>query len=178
MPEEVELLGGELVVRRVDGEADFARHAYQVVLPFRHLFAVPTYHSVVVDGEEFVRNHETLADAHYIAVSATSGAGAIRVVEAEKVGVGLLEGDSVGLEAVAEMECLRVAALGAFGPHGTAATSFEEGCLHRLGDAGHLVVVAMVGLDAVDKQCHLLLVAGRGQEIVNPHDSPPSHRCA
>ena len=69
------------------------------------------------------------------------------------------------------MERLRVAALGAFGPHGTAATSFEEGCLHRLGDTGHLVVVAMVGLDAVDKQCHLLLVAGRGQEIVNPHDS-------
>ena len=168
VPEDVALLVCEVAVGRVDGEVQLGSLTDEVGLPFLHLVAFPAHHSVAVDREALVGHHHVLVDAYHRAVAPAGGAGSVGVVEAEEVGVGLLEGDAVGLEPVGE------GGLALFVGDDTSAAALEECRLDRLGDAGRLVVVAVLHLHAVHQQAHyaVLLLDASCQVVLNPHHRP------
>ena len=167
VPEEVFLFLGEFIVGGVDGEADVGGVAYEVALPLLHLVAVPADDGIVVNGARAVGDHQFLVDAHDVAVALAGRAGAIGIVEGEEVGVGFLEGDAVGLEAVAEGLGLPVE-----GVDDAGAASLEECRLDALGDAWHLRVVVAAHLEAVDEECHVALyrLIARSEEVFDADD--------
>ena len=168
VPEDVLLLVAQLVVGLVYRKVNHRRMAYKLALDVLHFVAVPADDGVVVYRTALVGHHEVLVDAYHAAVPLACGAGTIGVVEGEEIGVGLLEGDAVGLEAVAE------GGLGTVGRHHALAATFEEGTLHALGHTGGLRVVGMAYLHTVNHQPHASFEL-HGVEVLDAHHRAFDH---
>ncbi len=81
----------------MDREFAFPGISDQLFLPFTHHLPTPTDNGIFIHTQRFVRNDEILIDAHYLSESLTRRTGSQRVVETEKLLVGLLKGDAVCL---------------------------------------------------------------------------------
>ena len=89
MPQQCLLFGSELIVRAMDGEVVGGGHMDELALGLTHHLASPAHHSIVIDRERLVGNHQILVDAHHLAVAFAGGASAQRIVEVEELVGGL-----------------------------------------------------------------------------------------
>ena len=164
MPQNVALRLGQVAVGGVDGEVQLGGLTYKEVLPLAHLLAPPAHHRVVKHGTRFVGHNHVFVYTHHGSITLTGGTGTIGVVETEEVGVGLLEGNAVGLKTVGETLLNGVSVYLAM--HYAAPATLKKSCLHRLGDAGMLVIVIGMHLYAVHQQERLFLLGSRRQPVL------------
>ena len=79
-------------------------------------------------------------------VSLTDGAGTVRVIEGEEIGIGLFKGNAVGLETVGEGNVVNQ----------TGTATFEESTLHTFCDACALLVISVMHIDTVNYQLYVI----------------------
>ena len=140
----------ELIIGGKDGEVVLGCIADKLVAPGTHLLATPAYHAAVVYAQRSVGHHELLVDANDASEAATLGAGTHRRVEREELLRRLLEGDAVGLEALAE----RVQYTGRVEAQHTRPPTLVEGRLAAVDKAAH-GLPAIVDAEAVDDDIQL-----------------------
>ncbi len=147
LPEQAALPGIQLAVGAVDGKVVTGAVADEVLLPLAQLLPAPRRHAVIIDAQALVRDHQVGIDADYAAVPFALRTGAHRVVEAEEVGAGLLEGNAIGFETVAERHLAPVL------PEQDQLTlSFEEGGFGAVGRAALVLRIPGHGCQAVHHQ--------------------------
>ena len=83
MPQKVLLRIGQVLVGHMYREVIAWSQVDELLLPFRHLVAVPAPHAILIYRQGLVWNHKVLAYAHHLAESLACGACAVGIVEVE-----------------------------------------------------------------------------------------------
>src|SRR5690606_19041887 len=91
---------GKLKPRFVDWKIKFVGVVYQLITIPAHAFATPRKYCIFINGQRCVWNHQIFVNTNNIAISLTSWASAVRIVEAEKMHIGFQKNHTVGFKAV------------------------------------------------------------------------------
>ena len=143
MPEDVFLLLCELVVWGEDREVVALCCAHKLLLPFRHLIALPALHASVIDGEFLARYDTVFVNANDLAVAFAFRACAYGGIEGEHLVCRFFKLNAVCLEFQRKLMDLGRGVLGRDGGEDAFAIALVECCLGRADEPGYgLFVIA------------------------------------